>query len=170
MAKIKLVETGWSMIPEGDYVFKVDSVDYKEDYGKLEINLLSQSGQKHQERYSLTTGKGKMNEGAYKAFSFFAKTALNNFNLDEIDPDDLVGCYVSATVEHEGSVDKDGEPVLSDKTGEQFVNARLRNLANAVGFGKKSAKEEVDEDDDFDAAVDEVDEDNIDDLDDWLDD
>lgn len=160
MAKIGLVETGWSMIPEGYDVFKVESVLYKEDFGKLEINMVTKGGQKHSERYSLTNKKGEAVEGAIKAFSFFAKTALNNFTIDEIDPNDLVGCYVSATVEHVES------ETISEKTGKPFVNVRLNELANAVGFGKATKKttkeaepEEVDEDVELDL-----------DLDDWLND
>lgn len=160
MAKIKLVETGWSMIPEGDHTFKVESVDYKEDFGKLEINLVTQGGQKHQERYTLTNAKGEMNEGAMKAFSFFAKTALNNKNVEEIDPDDLVGCYVSATVAHVES------EAINEKTGKPFVNVRLNDLANVVGFGKGTAKKKA-----VEAEPEEVEEDEEDvNLDDWLND
>lgn len=158
MAKIKLLETGWSMIPEGDHVFKVESVDYKEDFGKLEVNLVNKAGQKHKERYTLQTAKGKLNEGAVKAFSYFAKTALNNFTLDEIDPDDLVGCYVSCKVVH---VESDE---ISEKTGEPFINVRLNDLKNAVSFGKGAAKKN-----EVEPEEDEVEEDDVD-LDDWLDD
>lgn len=152
MAKIKLVETGWSMIPEDDYVFKVESVDYKEDFGKLEINLITASGRTHQERYSLLTAKGTLNEGAQRAFSFFAKTALNNFDLEEIDHDDLVGCYVSATVEHVES------ETISEKTGEPFINVRLQKLAPAVSF-KDNVRNEASDDENEDEV----------DLDDFLD-
>ena len=159
MAKIALVETGWSMIPEGKTVFKVESVEYKEDFGKLEINLVNQGGQKHKERYTLTNKKGEAIEGAIKAFSFFAKTALNNFSVEEIDPDDLVGCYVSCEVAHVES------ETINEDTGEPYVNVRLNKLANAVGFGKGTAKKAVE------AEPEEVEEDEEDvDLDDWLND
>lgn len=128
MAKIKLVDTGFSLIPEGDYTFKVTDVEYKEDFGKLEVHMTEQGGRKHIERYSLLKGNGELNEGAQRAFSFFAKTALNNFNVEEIDPDDLIGCYVSAEVEH---VESD---TISEKTGEPFVNVRLNKLKAEVGF------------------------------------
>lgn len=159
MAKIKLVDVGWSMIPEGNHVFKIESVLYKASFGKLEINLVNQTGQKHKERYTLITKK-KVNEGAQKAFSYFAKTALNNFTLEEIDPDDLVGCYVSATVAH---VEQDE---LNEKTGLPYVNVRLNDLKSAVGFDKKSTKKAaapVEED-----YEDEEDEDEID-IDDFFD-
>ena len=65
------------------------------------VSLQTKSGAKHTERFSLLNKDGEINEGALKAFSFFAKTALNNFSLDEIDEQDLVGCYIKATVKHE---------------------------------------------------------------------
>lgn len=162
MAKIKLVDTGWSMIPEGDYIFKITDVVYKEDFGKLEVKLTSQEGQSHTERYSLLTKRGEVNEGAQKAFSYFAKTALNNYDVEEIDPDDLIDCYVSATVEH---VESD---TISEKTGEPFINVRLNDLKSATGFSKKgkvtkaaAPVEEVDESesviDDLDALLDGLD-------------
>ena len=96
MAKIKLSEGGFTPIPEGEHIFKITKSTYDEDFGKLEIEMVTQSGQKHVERFHLIN-----NEGALNAFSYFAKTALNNFNLDEIEHDDIVGCYIRCKVEHE---------------------------------------------------------------------
>ena len=158
MAKIALVDTGWSLIPEGKYTFKISEVEYKEDFGKLEVKLVTKNGQSHTERYSLLTANGSYNEGAQKAFSYLAKTALNNWTLDAIARDDLIGCYVSATVEHEES------ETISEKTGEPFVNARLNNMKSETGFGSdKEVEEDLLED-----VEDELDADDID-LDDWLD-
>lgn len=128
MAKIKLVNTGWSMIPEGDYVFKVTAASYDEDFGKVELDLATKEGLTHKERFTLINKMGDLNEGALKAFSFFAKTALNNFKVEEIEVSDLVGCYVSATVEHVES------ETVSEKTGKPFVNVRLQDLQFAVSF------------------------------------
>lgn len=100
MAKIKLAKSEFSIIPEGEHVFKVTKCTYDEDFGKLEVELTTASGQKHIERFSLINDLGEINEGAQKAFSFFAKTCLNNYNLDEIDTDDLVGRYIKAEVIH----------------------------------------------------------------------
>ncbi|WP_373781158.1 hypothetical protein [Jeotgalibaca porci] len=151
MAKIKLVETGWSMIPEGNYTFKITKVDYNEDFGKMEISMVTKSGQTHNERFSLITKKGNANEGAMKAFSYFAKTALGNFDVEEIDPADLEGCYLSARVEHVES------ETISEKTGEPFVNVRLQDTKSAVSFGgdtQATDEEESDEEVDLDDFLD----------------
>lgn len=135
MAKIRLAEGGFNLIPEGTTTFKITKVDYKEDFGKMEIELQTKDGKKHTERFGLLKNNGEVNEGALKAFSYFAKTALNNFKVDEIDHDDIVGCYITAMVKHESyEYEKDGET----KTGK---SARLNDYAVAVGFG--SAKEET---------------------------
>ena len=100
MAKIGLSE-GFTLIPEGTHVFKITAVNYKEAFGKLEITMQTQSGAKHIERFSLLKTDGSPNEGALNAFSYFAKTALNDFSLTEIDHEDLVGCFIECDVEHD---------------------------------------------------------------------
>lgn len=100
MAKIGLSE-GFSLIPEGTHVFKITAVNYKEDFGKMEVVMQTQSGLKHTERFSLLKSDGQPNEGALNAFSYFAKVALNDFTLTEIDHKDLLGCFIECDVEHD---------------------------------------------------------------------
>lgn len=151
MAKIKLAEGGFTLIPEGVTTFKITGVEYKEDFGKMKVELQTKSGQKHFENFSLRKNNGEVNEGALKAFSYFAKTALNNYQLDEIDETDIIGCYITATVKHEEyEYEKDGET----KKGK---SARLNDYAVAVGFGSDKVKDEEpveDEDDDLDDFLD----------------
>ena len=153
MAKIKLSEGGFSLIPEGTTTFKIVEVEYKEDFGKLTVNMQTKTGSKHTERFSLLKANGEVNEGAIKAFSYFAKTALNNFGLDEIDDQAIVGCYITATVTHEDYdyVNKDGDR----KTGK---SAKLSDYAVAVGFGSTDKAVEVEtegDEDDLDDFLDE---------------
>lgn len=147
MAKIKLSEGGFQLIPEGVTVFKIVGVEYKEDFGKMKVELQTKSGGKHTENFSLLNKDGEVNEGALKAFSYFAKTALNNFQLDEIDETDLIGCYIQATVKHE-EFESNKEP------GKMLKSARLNDYAVAVGFGsgeyQNIADSIEDEDDDLD--------------------
>ena len=151
MAKIKLSEGGFSLIPEGVHTFKITEVEYKEDFGKMKVTMQTKSGAKHTEQFSLLTKSGEGNEGAVKAFSYFAKTALNNFNLDEIDDQDLVGCYISATVTHE-------EYESNKNPGQMRKAARLSDWTPAAGFGtgeaKSAAKAVEEEEDDLDDFLD----------------
>ena len=156
MAKMKLAESTFNLIPEGTQTFKVMEVNDEkyEDFGKLEVKLQNSKGQTHVERFTLLKKNGEINEGALKAWSYFARTCLNNFNADEIDTQDIVGCYITATVKHESyEYEKDGETKTSK-------NARLNDYTVATKFGGK------DLDDIYDEEVDKAIEDELDDLDD----
>lgn len=153
MARIKLSEGGFTLIPEGVTTFKIVDVEYSEDYGKMKVYMQTQSGTKHTEQFTLLDKKGEVNDGALKAFSYFAKTALNNYELDEIDESDLIGCYITATVKHE-------EFESNKNPGRMLKSVRLNDYTVAAGFGSGEAKYK-DKD---------VEEDEDDDLDDFLDD
>ena len=157
MAKMKLSESTFSMIPEGSTIFKVVEVDDSkyDDFGKIAVKLQTAKGETHTENFTLVKANGELNEGALKAWSYFARVCLNNFQADEIDTQDVVGCYIQATVKHEVYTRTKG-----DKAGTEAKAVRLNDYTIASGFAGKVAQ-------DFE---DEVDEDDSDDLDDFLDD
>lgn len=132
MAKIGLTE-GFSVIPEGTHVFKIIKVNYKEDFGKMEVIMQMATGQKHTERFSLLDKNGEPNQSGLNAFSYFAKTALNDFSLSEIDEQDLVGHFIRCEVEH--------EKVESNRTpGKMLTFARLGDKEAADGFDEMEAQ------------------------------
>lgn len=133
MAKIKLSKSTFVIIPEGEHVFKITKTKYDEDFGKMEIDMVTAKGEKHTERFSLIKDDGEINEGALNAFSYFAKTAMNNFNLDEIDHKDLVGKFIKCGVEH------DVQPHNKDpKKTVTFI--RLTDKEAADGFEETEPK------------------------------
>jgi hypothetical protein len=99
MAMIPMT-SGFTLCPKGVQVFRIYKVDYNEEFGKLTIHLVNAQGITHQERFSLMKADGTMNEGACGAFSFFAKTALNDFTIEAVDPATLVNHYIKADVVH----------------------------------------------------------------------
>ena len=99
MATIPMT-SGFTRIPEGVHIFRIYKVDYNEEFGKLIVHLVTAQGITHQERFSLIGNGGVVNEGACNAFSYFAKTALNDFSITEIDHNDLVNHYIKAEVTH----------------------------------------------------------------------
>lgn len=155
MAKIKLSESAFKLIPEGVTTFKVTKVDDSkyEDFGKIEVTLQTAKGETHTERFGIINASGELNEGALKAWSYFARTCLNNFQADEIDTQDIVGCYITATVKHETFTRTKG-----DNAGSEGVSVRLNDYTTATGFGESADVEDEDDTDD------------IDDLDGFLDD
>lgn len=132
MSRIGLV-SGFSMIPEGTQVFKITSVSYDETFGKLEVKMVTADGKGHTERYTLLRDNNKPNEGAIKAFSYFAHTALQDYSLEDIDPEDLVGHYIECEVTH------DIQPKRDDPT-QTVTWVRLGNKKPANGFPGESAK------------------------------
>jgi hypothetical protein len=133
MAKIPLSKGGYTPIPEGEHIFKVVKSTYDEDFGKLEVELITASGQRHTERFHLIGDDGEINEKAQNAFSYFAKTALNNYNLEEIDHEDIVGCYIKCMVEH------DVLPSRKDPA-KTVTFCRLTDKEPASGFENEEAE------------------------------
>lgn len=159
MAKIQLSE-GSGMIAEGTHVLKVTEVQYDEDFGKLKLELQNSAGQKVFQNYGLLNKEGEPVQGAINAFSYFAKTCLNDFSLEEIDHDDLLGCYVKAKVKHEKYENNDGEEKTSVKLGD-VSSATVKDFNAKTKTKAKVKVEEVEDDDDGD---------DLDDLLDGLDD
>lgn len=92
--------SGFTVCPEGTHIFRIYKVEYDEEFGKLVAHLVNAQGITIQERYSLMGQDGEVNEKACNAFSFFAKTALNDFTIEAVDPAMLVDHYIKAEVIH----------------------------------------------------------------------
>lgn len=148
MAKMKLSESKFKLIAEGIHTFKVMEVNDEkyETFGKLAVKLQTAKGEIHVENFTLLKANGEINEGALKAWSYFARTCLNNFQADEIDTQDIVGCYITATVKHETYTRTKGE-----HAGTEGVSVKLNDYTPATGFGDSKANDEfVEVEDDLD--------------------
>lgn len=150
MAKMKLSESTFTLIPEGITTFKVMEVNDKkyEDFGKLEVKLQTAKGETHIERFSLLKKSGELNEGALKAWSYFARTCLNNFQADEIDTQDIVGCFITATVKHETTQG------TGENAGKTYTNVRLNDYTTSAGFDSSTEDDIDDLDDELDELED----------------
>lgn len=141
MAKIKLSKSSYTPIPEGVQVFKITGASYDEDFGKMEIEMLTADGRKHTERFNLIRNDGEVNEGALNAFSYFAKTVMNDFELEELSHEDLVGHFIEADVKHE-------EVPHRDDPAKTIIFIKLNKLASSEGFDvpvKKKKEVNLDE-------------------------
>lgn len=99
MAKIN-VTGGFQIMPEGEHILQITKAEYDEEFGKAIFTLRNAKGQTCQERFSLLNQDNTPNEKAMGAFAFFAKTALNDFDVETVDPEDLVGHYLKAMIIH----------------------------------------------------------------------
>ena len=128
MARISLTGS-FVLIPEGPHIFRIYGVEYDEDFGNLTVYMINAQGITHRENFHLKGAGDEPNAGAMNAFSFFAKTALNDYSLDDIDPADLVGHYIGAEVIH--------NKVDSKKPGQEGKKLTFANLGDkwiAEGF------------------------------------
>ncbi len=129
MARIPMT-SGFVLIPEGTYVFGIYAATYDEEFGKIEVKLVTARGMTHTERFSIRDKNDRINEPALNAFSYFAKTAMNDFDLEDIDPEELIGHYIEAEVVH--------TQLPSNKDLNKMMTfANLGNKAPAEGFDEE---------------------------------
>ena len=100
MATIQMTGNNFTVCPEGRHIFRIYKVDFNPDFGKVVVYMVNAQGITHRENFGLMRADGSMNEGACNAFSFFARTALNDFSREAIDHTELVGRYIGAEVVH----------------------------------------------------------------------
>ena len=99
MARIPMTG-GFTVIPEGTYIFRIYDVSYDEEFGRINVKMVTAKGQTHTEKFTIKDRDNIPNERAMNAFSYFAKTALNDFSVEDIDPTDLIDHYIEAEVVH----------------------------------------------------------------------
>ena len=124
--KIPLTD-GFILIPEGEYVFQIEKVEQDDDFGIIKIHLVTAQGLKMTERFSLKLSDEEYNDKALAAFSYFAKTAMNDYTLEDVDPDDLVGHYIRAEVVHTEAPSKKNKDKMN-------TYANLGTKSPATGF------------------------------------
>ena len=141
MAMIPMTN-GFTLCPKGVHVFRIYKVEYNEEFGKLLVHLVNAQGITVMERFSLMNQDGSMNERACGAFSFFAKTALNNFTLEAVDPATLIDHYIKAEVIHNDvpSNKEPGKTVTFVNLGDKWVADGFDTtpVAKALTLGKEA--------------------------------
>ena len=99
MARIPMT-SGFALIPEGTYVFRIYDASYDEEFGKIIIKLVNAAGMTQTERFSIKDKNDELNEKALNAFSYFAKTAMNDYSMEDVDPVELIDRFICAEVVH----------------------------------------------------------------------
>lgn len=146
MARIPMT-SGFTLIPEGTYVFRIYDATYDEEFGKIEIKLVNAAGMTHTERFSIKDKNDELNEKALNAFSYFAKTAMGDYALEDVDPVELIDHFICAEVVHTKlPSNKDPNKTvtfanLGDKSPAEYFDTEpvARALSISRGDGKTAA-------------------------------
>lgn len=126
--------SGFMLIPEGEYVFRIYDIEQDETFGKIIVKLVNAQGMTQIERFSLKNQNDEWNEGALNAFSYFAKNALNDFTREDVEPKELIDHYIRAEVVHSDPIPNRNDP---SKT---IVFANLGDKYPADGFDTEPVK------------------------------
>ena len=106
MATIQMTGSTFTVCPEGRHIFRIYKVDFDTEFGKVVVHMVNAQGITQRENFFLYDADGSMNERACNAFSYFARTALNDFSREAIDHTELVNHYIGAEVVHSVSPSK----------------------------------------------------------------
>lgn len=124
MATIQMTNSNFTVCPEGRHIFRIYKVDFNQDFGKVVVHMVNAQGITHRENFGLMRADGSMNEGACNTFSYFARTALNDYSREAIDHTELVGRYIGAEVGHTVQPNKNDPTktvTFANLTGEKWV-------------------------------------------------
>lgn len=157
MAKITLAESNGAFInqPGKNVLLRITKAKYDTEYGKVEIVLENENGEIVNNNYNLIDNDGSTNEGALKAFSYFARVAVGDWGRDDIEDEDLVGCFVRCDIEMKtgkkedknGNIMEFANIVKSYMTDDAFEPKKKEKSAKPAA---KKSKPVVEDDEDWD--------------------
>lgn len=109
MARIALTSS-FKQIPEGQHVFYVYDAQYDETFGQLDLYLFSETtGDTHRERFFFLSKDGEPNETSMSIFSYLAHVILDDFEVEDVDPVELIGHRFVADIAYQEGTNKNGQ-------------------------------------------------------------
>lgn len=128
---------GFPMLNEGKYAFKVLSAQYNEAKDNVELNVVTQDGEKHKEYYNLVKQSGEVNTFAVDSVIRLCSACLNNESLkqQELDIDWLpmiVGKFFVDEIQH------------NEYNGKTSAHLNPYKYESASGFDAVSQSDEDD--------------------------
>jgi hypothetical protein len=125
----KTLKEGYALIPDGEQVIRIKKIDESEykKFQKLTVVIEDVDGATANVNFNFTKDDGTSNDVAEGIYTRMCRVLLNDQTLDEIDSDELIGCYGLVEIEHnEGS------------RGGIFANVK-KWIARAEKFDKASS-------------------------------
>lgn len=115
----------FNVLPEGHYVLKITDVEHNEQFGRITVKFETEDGQKHSETYRYINQNGERVDAALRAFSFFARVAMNDEDIESVDTDDLPGKFIECDLEKQSYQKRDGS---------EGSSVRMMNLESSAGW------------------------------------
>ena len=81
MARIPMT-SGFVVIPEGEYVFRIYDATYDEEFGRIVVKLVTASGLTHQERFSIKNSDDEYNEKNLEVISKYENVNVTYKHFD----------------------------------------------------------------------------------------
>ena len=102
MGKIKLKESEFSNIPEGELIVKVTNIDDTnfDDFDKLSITVADVNGNSARLNFNFTKDDGSPNDMATTVFTIMCRILMDDPDLDEVDYDEILGKFALVEVKH----------------------------------------------------------------------
>lgn len=102
MAVRKLAASEFPNIPEGEQIIRVKEVDEtKLDLDKLTVVVEDQNGVTAKVNFTFVNQDETPNTIAEQIYARMCRALLNDQTADEVDNNDLVGCFARVEVEHQ---------------------------------------------------------------------
>lgn len=159
MAKINLAESNGAFIsqPGKNVLLVVTKSKYDQEYGKVEMTLENENGEIVSNNFGLIDNDGSINDGALKAFSYFSRVAVGDWGRDDIEDEELIGCFVRADIEmvkgkkedKNGNIMEFANIAKCYMTNDRFEKAKKEKSVKPATTSKK-AKPVVEDEEDWD--------------------
>lgn len=120
-------------------LLKITKAAYDQDFGRVEITLENAKGESINNNYGLLSADGSTNDGALKAFSYFARVAVGDWGRDDIEDEEMVGRFIRADI-----VMVEGKKESKDGRKLSFANIS-KTYMTQDSFSKTSTSNDEDE-------------------------
>lgn len=125
--------SSYTPLEAGEYVFKITDIEYDTNFQKLKIKFATEEGKTLVRTYNFLKNDGTTNQGAINMFSWMSKKAMQDEQLQQINPYDLVGHYVKAELTYT-EVDSTTNP------GEKIQFSNLGKFEKANPWGETASQ------------------------------
>lgn len=119
-------------IKEGHYLLKIQNVTQNEVNQRVTVTYATKDNQKINEIYSLLDKDGNENEVAIRMLSFLVQIAMQDYNITEIDLEELIGRYIEADLTNQEYEAKDGTKKTAVRLNKKTkTNETFEDIADA---------------------------------------